>query len=568
MIDESGRFVEVSSVAEQIIGLPKEELINKNVDEFAPPEISKKAHHILSKSPDNNQYLENIDVFEFDGSKRYFESSLFPINVADNKEKLCVYLGIDVTDRVTAEHALMEIENKYSSYVKSAPFGVFIVNEDGQYVEVNPCACEITGYSEDRLLKMSIRDITAEDSLESAMLHFEQLKRTGRMSAELQYIHDNGLPRWWTIDAVKLSEHRYLGFSGDITQRKAAEANLLYLANHDTLTGLFNRRFYEEELKRADDSGQLPLSIIFADINGLKLINDSYGHTEGDRIIIEAARLLKENCRDDDVLARTGGDDFSIILPGTDIQSARGVFGAIQDACERYNASISNQAYHINLSLGYDTKETMNDDITQICKRAEDNMNQRKLLEKYSSYSAIISSIRATMMEKSHETEEHAERIAQLTRRLGLHLNLSVIELDHLELLATLHDIGKVGIAENILNKQDKLDEDEWNEKKKHPEIGYRIAMSSPSLAPIAKYILHHHERWDGHGYPHNLKELDIPLLSRILSIADAYDAMTQDRIYRKAITHQEAIEEIRRCSGTQFDPHIAQVFISTVMGK
>ena len=125
MIDESGRFVEVSSVAEQIIGLPKEELINKNVDEFAPPEISKKAHHILSKSPDNNQYLENLDVFEFDGSKRYFESSLFPINVADNKEKLCVYLGIDVTDRVTAEHALKEIENKYSSYIKSAPFGVF-----------------------------------------------------------------------------------------------------------------------------------------------------------------------------------------------------------------------------------------------------------------------------------------------------------------------------------------------------------------------------------------------------------------------------------------------------------
>ena len=193
-------------------------------------------------------------------------------------------------------------------------------------------------------------------------------------------------------------------------------------------------------------------------------------------------------------------------------------------------------------------------------------MNQRKLLEKNSSYSAIISSIKATMMEKSHETEEHAERIALLTRKVGRILNLSQTELDHLELLATLHDIGKVGIPEQILSKPGRLDPEEWAEMKKHPEIGYRIAMSSPNLAPIALYILHHHERWDGVGYPQNLKGTDIPLLSRILAVVDSYDAMTEDRVYQKAKTPEAAAEEIIKCAGTQFDPEIARIFVEQIL--
>jgi HD-GYP domain-containing protein (c-di-GMP phosphodiesterase class II) len=137
--------------------------------------------------------------------------------------------------------------------------------------------------------------------------------------------------------------------------------------------------------------------------------------------------------------------------------------------------------------------------------------------------------------------------------------------LDHIELLATLHDIGKVGINERILKKPGQLDEEEWIEMKKHPEIGYRIAMSSPNLASIADYILCHHERWDGTGYPQNLKGNDIPLISRIIAVVDAYDAMTQKRVYRKAMTHEEAIEEIKKGSGSQFDPQIVQIFTEEI---
>ena len=142
-------------------------------------------------------------------------------------------------------------------------------------------------------------------------------------------------------------------------------------------------------------------------------------------------------------------------------------------------------------------------------------------------------------------------------------MDLTDAQLNELELLSTLHDIGKIGINDNILNKPGKLTEDEWVDMKKHPEIGYRIAMTTPELVPIADYILSHHEHWDGSGYPQGSKREEIPLLSRIIAVADAYDAMTSDRPYRRAMTKNAAIEEIKKNAGTQFDPYIAELFLN-----
>jgi HD-GYP domain-containing protein (c-di-GMP phosphodiesterase class II) len=187
------------------------------------------------------------------------------------------------------------------------------------------------------------------------------------------------------------------------------------------------------------------------------------------------------------------------------------------------------------------------------------------LLEQSSAHSAIVSSIKATLFEKSHETEEHAQRLIALSKEVGIALNLSQAELDKLELLASLHDIGKVGVRDDILTKPDKLNEKEWIEIKRHPEIGYRIAMSSPELAPIAEGILCHHEWWNGKGYPQGLCGESIPLISRIVSVVDAYDAMTNDRPYRKALDQELAIEIIKQNAGSQFDPQIVKFFINTL---
>lgn len=167
-----------------------------------------------------------------------------------------------------------------------------------------------------------------------------------------------------------------------------------------------------------------------------------------------------------------------------------------------------------------------------------------------------------TLSEKSRETEEHAERLKDYCYAVGKKLKLSDTELDELNLLAILHDIGKVEINESILQKPGFLTPKEWEEMKKHPEIGFRIAQNTPELAGVAKYILLHHERWDGRGYPQGLKGEEIPLLCRILAVTDAYDAMTQDRVYRKALSRDEAIDEIKTKRGIQFDPVVVDVFL------
>jgi len=328
------------------------------------------------------------------------------------------------------------------------------------------------------------------------------------------------------------------------------------------LTGLYNRRTYEKELLHLNRKEHLPLSVILVDINGLKLINDALGNDKGDEIIVQTSKLLKEIIRKGDFLARIGGDEFCILLPKTDIKTAREFFKLIDSECEKYNSQKNNTYSHINISYGAATKENKEDDFKEIYKEAEDNMRRRKLLASKSSRNAVISSIKATMQEKSCETIEHEQRMSLLARKIGAYLNLSEIEIESLDLLSKLHDIGKVGIPEQILRKPGELTDKEWDEMRKHPEIGYRIAMSSADIAPVAEYVLSHHERWDGLGYPRNLQGKNIPLLSRILSVVDAYDAMTEGRIYSKKMSKEEALQEIKRCSGTQFDPEIAESFI------
>jgi len=334
-----------------------------------------------------------------------------------------------------------------------------------------------------------------------------------------------------------------------------------YIDCHDVLTGLYNRIYFEEEKKRLNTARQLPVSIIVGDINGLKLINYGLGQAMGDEVLIETAKILKKCCREKDIISRIGGGEFSILLPRTDSQAAQQVCSRIYDVC-RGCIFIGSEIYP-SISLGYATKMTKTETMDDILMAAEKSMSQKKLLESESAHNAIIASIKAIMFEKSQKTEEHAERMVQLSKSIGLAMSFTDDQLNELELLATLHDIGKVSIPNAILSKSGKLSDEEWVVIKKHPETGFRIAQATSALAPIANYILCHHERWDGKGYPQGLLGKQIPLLSRIVAIVDSFDAMTNDRTYRKAMTKEEAIEEIRRCSGTQFDPEISQLFIN-----
>lgn len=348
----------------------------------------------------------------------------------------------------------------------------------------------------------------------------------------------------------------------DITNTKLQFLQIQYLSNHDQLTGVHNRQYYDTAKKHFDSREFLPLSVFFVDINGLKLINDAFGYDAGDHIIQTTAAVLKSCMRADEVLARVGGDEFGILLPHTDMRMCEQRMQEFRDAFQSHNSNEKDLSKVINLSIGFSTKSDTSVDFAQIEKEAEENMSRRKLFDQKSHHNAVLSSIMTTLFERSFETKEHAERIGAFCAIIGERLNLPQDDIDRLRLFAMLHDIGKIAISDQILNKPSSLDEEELKVMRTHPEIGYRIAMSSPDLAAIADLILTHHERWDGKGYPNQLAGENIPLLSRILAVADAYDAMTEDRVYRKALPREAAISEIRKNAGAQFDPNIAKVFL------
>jgi diguanylate cyclase (GGDEF)-like protein len=327
---------------------------------------------------------------------------------------------------------------------------------------------------------------------------------------------------------------------------------------HDNLTDLYNRAYFDEELSRLNTERQLPVSIIIGDINGLKLINDAFGHDEGDEILRSCAAVLKSCCRSEDIIARWGGDEFSMLLPKTDEEVAMRIVKRIREK----SAETRVGGIPLSISLGTSTKSRNADNFSKVIKKAEENMYRQKLMETKSIISSIISSLERTLFEKSIKSEEHTRKIKEMALSLGKSIGLSAAELDELSLLATIHDIGKVAILDVILNKKENLSKREWETIKRHPEIGYRIAVSSKQLSSIAEYILTVHEWWNGRGYPQGLRGEDIPVLSRIIAIVDAYEVMVTGRPYKKAISKEEAIAELKKCSGTQFDPDLVEKFI------
>ncbi|WP_027398767.1 HD domain-containing phosphohydrolase [Anaerovorax odorimutans] len=350
----------------------------------------------------------------------------------------------------------------------------------------------------------------------------------------------------------------------DYSDKKQKQEKIKYLSYHDQLTGLYNRRFYEEELKRMDQKENLPLTIVMGDVNGLKLINDSFGHAVGDKLLIKVAEVMQKGCRDNDIIARIGGDEFIILLYKTDYSETEKIISNIK------KLSNSEKVGNINISIsfGYETKNDVRQNINEIIKKTEDYMYRKKLFESPSMRGKTIETIISTLHEKNKREEEHSLRVSDLCKAMGIALHLNSDKIEEIKSVGLLHDIGKIGIEESILNKPDKLNEEEWKEIQRHSEIGYRILSTVNDMSEMANYVLYHHERWDGSGYPRGLKGKEIPLESRIISIVDSYDAMTSDRSYRCALSQEAVLDELKKNSGSQFDPNLVKVFIEKVIVK
>lgn len=222
----------------------------------------------------------------------------------------------------------------------------------------------------------------------------------------------------------------------------------------------------------------------------------------------------------------------------------------------------------ISVSFGQGTKYIFSEAINLVLKKAEDNMYSNKLYEGPSVRGRVIKNIVDTINSKSPREKAHSERVSELCILMGQALKFNETDIKKLKTFALLHDIGKIAISDEILNKPGRLNEKELQEMKRHSEIGYRILSTSNDLSEIAEYALAHHERWDGKGYPKGIKETEIPLFSRICTIADAYDAMTSNRSYRKAMPKEFAIDELKNGAGSQFDPNLVNIFIEKVISR
>ena len=348
----------------------------------------------------------------------------------------------------------------------------------------------------------------------------------------------------------------------DITEHKKSEENLVYLSNHDYLTDLYNRRYFEAEIKRLDVDVSLPLSVIMLDTNGLKIINDSFGHSMGDELLIKVARAIKQACRAEDLIARYGGDEFIIILPNTTDTETLEVANSIKELAS--NEKVAH--IDVSISYGYATKYSTHESIQEIIASAENFMYSHKLSESSSMRSKTIEIIMNTLFEKSNREAQHSARVSKICEAIAVKMQFEKQKVSEMRTAGLVHDIGKISIDEKILNKPGKLDINEIKEMEKHPESGWRILSSNHELNKLAKHILHHHERWDGNGYPDKLAGEHIPLESRIISVADAYDAITSHRSYKAPKSREEAAIEIISCSGTQFDPSIVDVFVNQVL--
>ncbi len=558
---ESGLIIDVNQFLIDLLGYSKDQFINKSIWDigFFKDVIANKDNYLELLKRGYIRY-ENLPLRTTGGKTIHVE---FISNVYNENEKDIVQCNIrDITVRFETHAALKQIEGKFESYIEHAPGGVFITDENGHYVEANLAASKITGYSNAQLLKMTITDITAEDSLVHASALFATLKKKGKMSGELKFKHKSGLKRWWSIDAVKLSDQRYLGFSYDINDKKKAEENLLFLGYHDQLTGLYNRGYFENIIGVIDTDENLPISLVICDINGLKMANDSFGHDVGDNLIVNAARLLEESVSPGEIVARIGGDEFVLVFPKTDTDTLKKKLETIKLKA----AGIEISGLTLSLAFGYETKSSNNQTFMETLANAENHMYRHKLYEQSSLRSKATDVIMQALFEKSDRESSHSTRVSEICQEIASSLNFDSVKTNKIKIAGLVHDIGKIGVTESILNKTGKLNDDEWTDMKKHPEIGWRILSAAKEYFDLAQYVLHHHERWDGAGYPNGIQGKSIPLEARIIALADAFDAMTTKRSYRDAMSEEQAVAEIIRCSGTQFDPTIVDLFINFVV--
>ncbi|HYE68229.1 MAG TPA: PAS domain S-box protein [Anaerovoracaceae bacterium] len=576
IVDENGSIKYVSPNITKFFGWNPEDLIGRSYLETVHPD-------------DRDRMLK---VFEFllheDGAKvvvecRYKNKNgndsfieLKAVNLLNNPDINGILANFnDITERKKTENDLRESEEKYRLITENISDVIWVLNvTKNKFTYISPSIFQLRGITPEEAINERMEEAFIPESLEIAreaiikntndFINNPNVPKTLRQ--EFRQPCKDGTTVWVEVTG----RYRYnsdgeielVGASHDIQERKMAEEQILDILNHDQLTGIYNRRFYEEELKIIDTELHLPIALVMVDVNGLKLINDAFGHQTGDMLLQKIANILSKECNTDGIVSRIGGDEFILLLPRTDAEK-------VNKLIERIGESIANEKMDnviISVAIGFAVKHDIADDMKEVFKEAEDDLYRHKIAESSSMRSKTIELIMNSLFEKNKREMLHSQRVGELCEAIAGNMNLAKHDVNQMRIAGLMHDIGKIGIQDTILNKMGKLDQDEWDQIKRHSEIGYRILSSVSEFSEIANYVLEHQERWDGKGYPNGLKGDEISIQARIIAVADSYDAMTSDRAYRRGLSEEEAIGEIKKHSGTQFDPDIVKIFLDKVL--
>ncbi len=568
---DTGVIVDVNDSTIETYGYTKEEFRELNVKDINTLS-SKEVQAEIDKAR-----LEEKNFFQFkhrlkDGRVIDVEIHSGPIEL-DGKTYLLTS-AFDITEKVKKEILFKDVDEKLRATLLSVGEGIVVTDAKSRITLINDRAIELLGESRNPSRKKiyDVFRIYSNKNMKSFKdIHLECVKSQQIFKSDGTYSlitnnDDKEIFIDFTISPINFEEnvdHGTILVIRDVTIEKARQEEIRFMSHHDYLTNLYNRFQFEVQLSRLDTKRQLPLTIILGDVNGLKLLNDTFSHLEGDNLLIEVGKIMKKATRSEDIVSRWGGDEFAILLPQTSFDDAQKVYQRIKDLCQKSMY----KPITPSISLGCATKTSSSENIYDILKVAEERMYREKLQDGKSMRNSLISALENTLYEKSNESEAHTKNMIQIAEKFAHTLNLDQDDSNTLTLLARLHDIGKIAISDEILQKTEELNEEEWEKIRTHPEVGSRIVKSIPELHHLTEGILHHHEHFDGSGYPDQLKGKKIPILARIISIVNSYEVMTAGRIYRETISHEEALKEIKQKSGNQFDPELVIKFISMYKG-
>jgi len=561
--DSEGYYLALLSASEDLLYKPREYFLGKKMSDILPADLAETIGNTIRKALETG----DLQILEYalntpNGNRSYEART----KASGEKEVICFIR--DVTEQKRIETKLRESEERYREILASIEEGYYEADLSGKIIFFNDRLPALIGYSRGEFFGISYKKLY--NNPEKVFQTFNQVFLTGQpvTGFTLEMIKKNGdiVYGELSISLIFDKAGQKIGFRGlarDITDRVLFEQKLEFLGMHDQLTGLYNRAFFEEELQRLGQSREYPIALITADLDGLKLANDTFGHEAGDRLLKGAAAVLSKAVRSDDILARVGGDEFAVILTKTCDKGAEKIVARLRESLEAYNQQHSDLP--LGLSVGFAVARDAKKPLHEVFRHADDLMYRDKLYRGNRLRNKSIEAFLAALNERDYIAQGHARRLEDLCRRMGEKVELTPSQLADLALLAKVHDLGKVAIPDSILFKEGPLTAEEWKVMRSHPEKGYRIALASAELSGVAVLILKHHERWDGSGYPAQLQGEAIPIECRIFAIADAFDAMTNDRPYRQGRSKENALEEIKRSAGTYFDPKLVDVFLSIV---